>query len=107
MKKQVELINLSKQVSEKSLMSPETYIIMGNTYSLQKEHETALKFFQRAAQLDDHFAYAHTLSAHEFIENEDFEKAKMCYQKSLQVDQRFYPAWAGLGMISLKQEQYD
>ena len=38
---------------------------MGNCYSLQKDHETALKNFQRAVQLDSRFAYAHTLCGHE------------------------------------------
>lgn len=39
---------------------------MGNCYSLQKDHETALKNFQRAVHLDSRFAYAHTLSGHEY-----------------------------------------
>ena len=43
--------------------------------SLQKEHEAALKFFQRAIQMDPEFTYAHTLCAHEYVANEDFEKA--------------------------------
>lgn len=39
---------------------------MGNCYSLQKDHETALKNFQRAVHLDARFAYAHTLCGHEY-----------------------------------------
>lgn len=39
---------------------------MGNCYSLQKDHETALKNFQRAVQLNPRFAYAHTLCGHEY-----------------------------------------
>lgn len=39
---------------------------MGNCYSLQKDHETALKNFQRAVQLNSRFAYAHTLCGHEY-----------------------------------------
>lgn len=39
---------------------------IGNCYSLQKDHETALKNFQRAVQLDSRFAYAHTLCGHEY-----------------------------------------
>lgn len=40
---------------------------MGNCYSLQKDHETALKNFQRAVQLDSRFSYAHTLCGHEYV----------------------------------------
>jgi anaphase-promoting complex subunit 3 len=29
---------------------PECWCVVGNCFSLQKEHETALKFFQRAIQ---------------------------------------------------------
>lgn len=39
---------------------------MGNCYSLQKDHETALKNFQRAVQLNSKFTYAHTLCGHEY-----------------------------------------
>lgn len=39
---------------------------MGNCYSLQKDHESALKFFQRAIHLDSTFTYAHTLCGHEY-----------------------------------------
>jgi len=64
---------------KKSLFSPETWCVVGNCYSLQKEHETALKFFNRSIQLNNNFAYAHTLCGHEFVANEDFDQAKKCY----------------------------
>lgn len=40
---------------------------MGNCFSLQKDHEAALKYFQRALQLDQYFTYAHTLCGHEYV----------------------------------------
>ncbi|XP_020274737.1 uncharacterized protein LOC109849330 isoform X3 [Asparagus officinalis] len=39
---------------------------MGNCYSLLKDHETTMKNFLHAVQLDSRFAYAHTLCGHEF-----------------------------------------
>ena len=48
LKKQVDLCYLSNHVLEKSLFAPETWCVVGNCYSLQMEHETALKFFNRA-----------------------------------------------------------
>ena len=56
-------------------LAPQTWCVLGNCFSLQKEHETALRYFQRALQLDPRCAYAHTLCGHEYFANEDFEKA--------------------------------
>ena len=39
---------------------------MGNCFSMQKDHETALKNFQRAVQLNSRIAYAHTLCGYEY-----------------------------------------
>ena len=73
LKRQVELCFLSNFCLEKSLFAPETWCVVGNCYSLQKEHETALRFFNRAIQLNNNFAYAHTLCGHEYVSNEDFD----------------------------------
>ena len=107
MKKQVELVYISNYAFERSLNSPETWTILGNCYSLQKEHETALKYFSKAIQLDVYFSYAHTLSGHEYVDNEDFEQARKCYQEALKADERHYNAWWGLGNIFHKQEKYE
>ncbi|KAL1097322.1 hypothetical protein V6Z11_D05G027700 [Gossypium hirsutum] len=80
---------------------------MGNCYSLQKDHETALKNFQRAVQLNSKFAYAHTLCGHEYVALEDFENGIKCYQNALRIDSRHYNAWYGLGMIYLRQEKFE
>ena len=66
---------------------------------MQKEHETALKFFGRAIQLNPFFTYAHTLSGHEYMEIEDFSKANKCYNEALKTDQRHYLAWWGQANI--------
>lgn len=79
LKKQVDLCYISNYALEKSLFAPETWCVLGNCYSLQKEHENALKSFGRAIQLDVSFSYAHTLSGHEYVDNEDFEQATKCY----------------------------
>lgn len=51
-------------------------------------------------KLDPNMAYAHTLSGHEYVDIEDYEKAKRCYEYALNVDQRHYNAWYGLGRIA-------
>lgn len=80
LKREVELSFLAQQVLEFDKLAPESWIVVGNCFSLQKEHETALKFFRRAIQLDPWFAYAYTLSAHEYVANEDFDKAVSGYR---------------------------
>lgn len=68
---------------------------MGNCFSLQKEHETALRFFQRALQIDPHFTYAYTLCGHEYFANEDFDKSLAYYRHAITQDPRHYNAWCG------------
>jgi anaphase-promoting complex subunit 3 len=107
LKKDVELSNLSQRVVNFDQMSPETWCVVGNFFSLQKEHKAAMTFFHRAIQLDPNFTYAHTLSGHEFVANEDFDQAIAAYRDAIRVDDRHYNAWNGLGEIYFKQEKYD
>jgi len=107
LKKQVELCYLAHNALEKSLFAPETWIAVGNCFSLQKEHEHALKFFGRAIQLNQHNPYAYSLCGHEHVYNEEFGKAKKMFENALNLDVRHYNAWWGLGNIAYKQEKYD
>lgn len=47
MKKEVELSYLAQQVTDFDRLSREAWCVAGNCFSLQKEHDTALTFFQR------------------------------------------------------------
>ena len=58
-----------------------------------QEHETALRYFQRALQLDPTLPYAYTLAGHEYFANEDFEKGISCYRNAIRIDPRHYNAW--------------
>jgi tetratricopeptide (TPR) repeat protein len=59
----------------------------------RQEHETALRYFQRALQLDPTLPYAYTLAGHEYFANEDFEKGITCYRNAIRIDPRHYNAW--------------
>ena len=107
LKKEMELANLAHSVVETSRNTPEAWCVVGNCFSLQKDHETALVFFRRSLQLDPHFAYTHTLSGYEYMSNEDFEKGIKCFREALRVDDRRYNAWYGLGAIFYRQEKFD
>ena len=107
LKREVELSHLSQVVVGLDRLSPHTWCVLGNCFSLQKEHETALRYFQRALQLDPGCTYAHTLCGHEYFANEDFEKATACYRAALRLDSRHYNAWYGLGTVYYRQEKYE
>ena len=79
---------------------------MGNCFSLQKEHDCAIKFLQRAIQLDPDFTYAYTLLGHEYVLTEELDKGLSCFRTSIRLDSRHYNAWYGIAMIYYKQENY-
>jgi anaphase-promoting complex subunit 3 len=107
LKREVALCYLAKRALDFERTSAYACCVVGNCFSLQKEHDTALKFFQRAIQLQPDFAYAYTLSGHEYSANDDFEKAMACYRSAIRIDERHYNAWYGLGNIYYRQEKYD
>ena len=107
LKKHTDLCYLAHQSLDKSLFIPEAWIAVGNCFSLQKEHEQALKFFMRAIQLNPHNPYAYSLCGHENVYNEDFAKAKKMFEQALNLDARHYSAWWGQGNIAYKQERYE
>ena len=106
MKREVELSALANEAIALDRQSPQAWCVMGNCFSLQKEHESSLKFFQRAVQLDETLPYANTLCGHEYLASEDFEKAITCYRSAMKIDPRHYNAWFGMGHIYYRQEKY-
>ena len=56
LKREVPLCYLAKRCVDFDRLSAYTCCVVGNCFSLQKEHDTALKFFQRAIQLQPDFA---------------------------------------------------
>lgn len=86
--------------------SPEAWCAAGNCYSLQKEHDVAIKFFQRAVQVDPNFVYAYTLLGHEYVLTEELDKGMSCYRNAVRLDARHYNAWYGIGTIYSKQEKF-
>ncbi|GMI46930.1 hypothetical protein TrCOL_g9067 [Triparma columacea] len=106
LKDEVALSYLSRKVVSMDKTSPVTWCVVGNCYSLLKEHEMALRFFQRALEIDPSFAYASTLSGHELVANEDFDKAIKCFRDAVRMNVRHYNAWYGLGSIYYRQEKF-
>ncbi|XP_069094151.1 cell division cycle protein 27 homolog isoform X1 [Pleurodeles waltl] len=106
LQKDVALSVLSKDLTDMDRNSPEAWCASGNCFSLQREHDIAIKFFQRAIQVDPSYAYAFTLLGHEFVLTEELDKALACFRNAIRVNPRHYNAWYGLGMIYYKQEKF-
>ena len=104
-KQDVDLAYLAQSLQHFERRAPEAWCAVGNCFSLQKDHETAVKFFRRvrrehmllhihacvlanistiqlislelqALQLNPSFAYAHTLQGHEFVSNDELDKVR-------------------------------
>ncbi|KAI0685478.1 protein prenylyltransferase [Cytidiella melzeri] len=104
LQRNVKLAFLAQELLAIDPRSPEAWIAIGNTFSLQKERTQALTCFNRAAQLDPTCAYAFTLSGHESVE-EDLEKAITFFQSALRADHRHYNAWYGLGVCYMRMSK--
>jgi len=106
LQREVKLSMLAQELTEFDKNAPQTWCVAGNCFSLQKEHETAIKFLQRAIQVDDDFAYAYTILGHELVLTEEMDNAMACFRSAIRIDPRHYNAWYGIGMICFKQEKY-
>lgn len=107
LREDIELGHLAQMCLQWDRLKPQVWCVVGNCFSLQKEHDTAIKFFKRAIQVDPSFTYAYTLCGHEFVANEKFDKAIPMYQDALNIDARHYNAWWGLGNIYHRQEDHE
>lgn len=104
--KEVDLSRLAKELMDFDQEAPETWCVAGNCYSLQKEHEQAIKFLEKAIKVDPNFAYAYTLLGHELISAERLDQAMTHFRNAVRLDPRHWNAWAGLGCIYYKNELY-
>lgn len=107
MKRETDLAFLSHELVDSSWQSPQAWCAVGNSWSLAREHEQALKCFKRATQLDPKFAYAYTLQGHEHVANEEYDKALECYRRGMAADPRHYNAWYGVGRVYDKLGDYE
>ncbi|CAH0548030.1 unnamed protein product [Brassicogethes aeneus] len=106
LQREVALSALAQELLAVDKGDPVAWCASGNCFSLHKEHDTAIKFFQRAVQVDPNFAYAYTLLGHEYITTEELDKAMSCFRNAVRLNPRHYNAWFGIGTIYSKQERY-
>ena len=106
LKNDVELAYLAHELMTIDRLSPQAWCALGNSFSLQGEHDQALRCFKRATQLDPGFAYAFTLQGHEHVSNEEHDKALGAYRDAILADNRHYNAWYGLGKVYERMGKY-
>ncbi|KAJ2850287.1 Anaphase-promoting complex subunit 8, partial [Coemansia erecta] len=97
MEDRARLGELAHRCAELDRFRPETCCVIGNYYSLRREHEKAVSYFQKALQLDRNYLAAWTLMGHEFIEMKNTAAAIDAYRNAVDVDEKDYRAWYGLG----------
>lgn len=99
LKKESTLTYLCRSLQDSHFDSPQTWVAVGNAFSLAREHDQAIAAFKRATQLDPRFGYAWTLMGHEYIANEAYDAALASFRHSVSVDRRAYSGWYGLGKV--------
>lgn len=107
MKKETELAQLAIRAQRIYPVSAAAWCVAGNCFSLQRDADTALRFFKKATSMDPYNAYAYTLCGHEHVAKEDFESALTAYRQALHIDERHYNALYGIGQVLQKQEKFE
>lgn len=107
LKRETELAFLAHELLDMSWVSPQAWCALGNSLSLVRDHEQALRCFKRATQLDPKFAYAFTLQGHEHVANEEYDKALQSYRQGMAADKRHYNAYYGVGRVYEKLGNFE
>ncbi|KAL9599273.1 MAG: hypothetical protein Q9219_003975 [cf. Caloplaca sp. 3 TL-2023] len=107
LKKEVDLAFLAHEVMDTDRNSPQAWCVMGNSFSVQRDHDQAIKCFRRATQLDPKFTYAYTLQGHEHIDNEEYDKALSAFRSAIAVENRHFNGWYGLGKVYEKKGKFE
>lgn len=105
LKEDVALAFLAHELSDSHFLSPQTWCAIGNSLSLQKARNEAIKALRRACQLHPPLAQAFSLLGYEYIDTEQYAEATAAFRQALQVDARHYLAWVGLGCVQEKLGQ--
>ncbi|KAJ1944083.1 anaphase-promoting complex subunit cdc27 [Linderina pennispora] len=125
MKREESLAQLAHDtISIGRTWSPEAWITVANCFSLDGDHQSALKSLRRSIQLykpspglalapridsgsQGGLAYAYTLSGHESTASDELDRAQQSFRTAVRVDSRHCNAWHGLGTVYLRLGKVD
>lgn len=89
----VALSFLAQDLMAIAPQSPAAWIASGNVFSHLEDHAAALKCFKRAVQLEENCVCAYTLSGHECVVLEEWDRALAFFREAVRRDGRHYNAW--------------
>ncbi|GAA5821685.1 hypothetical protein JCM11251_000969 [Rhodosporidiobolus azoricus] len=95
--KRAELASLAQEYTRVERARPEVCCLVGNYFSLRRDHEKAILYFRRALKLDRGYLSAWTLMGHEYVEIKNTNAAIASYRRAVDVNRKDYRAWYGLG----------
>lgn len=101
-----ELVHLSQEVLAYDKNSPQTWCVLANAVSAQRDHPRALLYLRKALQVDKHCIYAHALRGHECVSSGDLDAATASFREAISQDPRSYNAWYGLGTVFFQQQRH-
>lgn len=101
-----ELVHLSQEVFAFDKKSPQTWCVLANAVSVQRDHTRALLYLRKALDVDKHCIYAHNLRGHEFVSTGDLDAAMSSFREAISYDPRNYNAWYGLGIVFFQQQRH-
>ncbi|RYG63424.1 tetratricopeptide repeat protein, partial [archaeon] len=107
LKREKELASLGHSVYSTDKYSAECYVVMGNLFSLLRDTEVALKYFNRAITLAPCMSYAYTLAGYEYMHTDQLDSAIHHFHLALLYNSRHYNALYGLGSVAYRQERYE
>lgn len=105
MNQQQKLLKLSEQFFEEFPSAFQTWVLLGNCYSVLNDHISAIKFFKRAIQIEKNNSYVFCLLGHELMIVEDYDVALKSYERALHLNKTEFYAYWGMGNVFLKKDQ--
>ncbi|MEE9408423.1 MAG: tetratricopeptide repeat protein [Polaribacter sp.] len=79
-KKHDTSIEMLKKVIKRNNQAPDLYNLLGNTYYNKKEYAEAIKYYQKAIEVDSTYAKGHTNLAYSSLITKDYTKASKYFK---------------------------
>ena len=84
----------------------ESYIALGVINDILNEHEQALLFYKKAEQLMPKNPKLQNNLGYSYYMQERWPEAEAAFNKALNADSQYKPAWKNLGLTYARQERY-
>lgn len=86
--------------------SPEIMTIIGNFFSLRKDHPKAIIYYQKSIKLSSKFSINHTLIGHEYLQLNNYQAAIYEYSKAIEKNKYDHRAYFGIASVYTNLNQH-